>query len=288
MRRLFFDGNNMARIAAAGNVNATQERGSREIVFMVMKRILEISSEFETNRIYFAFDHPRNIRKVHYPHYKENRRVKDPRLNYESLYEQINILKDYVLPKLGVHVSYQEGLEADDFMFYLSERFKEADGEKNVIVSTDQDFYQLLPVIDCYSPQTKVLMTRELAEETYDIDMEHWLKIKMIAGDSSDNIKGIKGVGKKTAIKFLKGMLNPNLSKYGEIERYLESGLCKENKILMGLPYPDLHPLNWNPPSTGVTFTKECFMEICREFDFYYFMPPDKWSEWSCLFSNGE
>tara|TARA_Y100000361_G_scaffold65845_1_gene57816 strand:+ start:13 stop:525 length:513 start_codon:yes stop_codon:yes gene_type:complete len=69
-------------------------------------------------------------------------------------------------------------------------------------MSTDKDFLQLVDDrINVYSPSKKKLYNTETLKEEYDIHPENFLIYRMVDGDKSDNIPGVKGIGLKTLIK---------------------------------------------------------------------------------------
>ncbi len=81
--------------------------------------------------------------------------------------------------------------------------------EEVLIFSSDRDLYQLLvyPEINFIiskPPQNKLsLFNQKHFKEKYSLDAIQWLDYKALVGDSSDNLKGVPGVGPKTATKIL-------------------------------------------------------------------------------------
>jgi 5'-3' exonuclease len=71
-----------------------------------------------------------------------------------------------------------------------------------VIVSSDKDLTQLITdTVIIYNPRLKEFITKDNAVEKLGILSENIVLEKMICGDVSDNIKGVKGVGNETLIK---------------------------------------------------------------------------------------
>jgi len=137
------------------------------------------------------------FRKEMFPAYKAQRQEVDP-----ALHEQIPILKE-ILEAMGVPVFEYDGFEADDLIGTLSKQATEQ-GIKTLILTGDADQLQL---VDEY---TSLLMYTGFGDmRTYDpagvaekydgLGPEYVAEIKALEGDSSDNIPGVPGVGKKSA-----------------------------------------------------------------------------------------
>ena len=69
----------------------------------------------------------------------------------------------------------------------------------------------------------------------YGIRPNNWNAVKAIAGCSSDNIPGVKGIGEKTAIKFINGALKQTSKAYIAINEHI--GLRLKNNQLVTLPF---------------------------------------------------
>ena len=86
-------------------------------------------------------------------------------------------------------------VEADDVIAYLAHYFS---GDEKVIVSNDGDFYQLLDdTIKIYSPTAKEMRTKEWLYEKFNIHPYNFCLARAIAGDKSDKIAGVPGIGLK-------------------------------------------------------------------------------------------
>jgi DNA polymerase-1 len=115
----------------------------------------------------------------------------------------------------------------------------EEPNHKFITASGDQDLYQLLDYTDMYSmPKSTEIkhITRQTFIEKYGITPKEWVKVKQIAGCTSDTVPGIKGVGETTAIKYLLGQLKPKSVKYRDIEAGAD--IIKRNEWLVKIPLP--------------------------------------------------
>ena len=147
-------------------------------------------------------------RKKLFPDYKAgrafksklNRRVEFTKEGDErtSMVQQMSRLMEY-LDCLPVQTFSLDNMEADDVISYVANK---GNFSRCTIMSTDKDFLQLVDDrVNVYSPSKKKLYTTETLIEEYDIHPENFLMYRMVDGDKSDNIPGVKGIGLKTLIK---------------------------------------------------------------------------------------
>ena len=207
-------------------------------------------------------DGSKRRRKI-YPQYKENRKVKKrlnrnvdwgtaPQDEEQSMIQQMGRLIEYLehLPLTLVSV---DGIEADDGMAYISQQLlPESD---IILMSTDKDFLQLVDDrVKVWSPTKKKLYTKKVIEEEYGIPSSNFLTYRILEGDKSDNIVGVRGAGLKTIKKFLPGILDDQFSAKDLLNfventdskiKLLEnikksSNLIKRNYLLMQLQKVDI------------------------------------------------
>jgi DNA polymerase-1 len=166
---------------------------------------LEVLKKLKPDYVCVAWDKPKtNIRKrlEIYPEYKAGRKPAPA-----DFYEQIPILHK-LLEAFGWPLYELDDYEADDIMGTLATQAK-AKNIETMLVTSDMDVLQLvnthtqayllktgLSNIEQYSPES--------FEAKYGIDADQFLDYKALAGDSSDNIPGVPGIGSKTAIELLK------------------------------------------------------------------------------------
>lgn len=137
-----------------------------------------------------------------YTEYKATR-TKAP----DDLYAQFPRAKEF-LEAFAVPIFELEGFEADDLIATLATQAEKTDISKTLILTSDRDALQLI------SDKTHVLApikgVSEMIEfdektviEKYEIKPSQMADYKGLFGDTSDNIKGVAGVGKKTAQKLI-------------------------------------------------------------------------------------
>ena len=91
-----------------------------------------------------------------------------------------------------------ESTEADDIIAYVSKHKLLEDYEK-IILSSDKDFFQLLDdKTVLYRPVQKEILNKKSIVDKFNIHPTNFAMARAIAGDKSDNIEGIPGVGLKT------------------------------------------------------------------------------------------
>lgn len=242
---LLFDVSNLAYRALYTTGGLSFEGLPTGVLFGILRDIDNLTDQFAANRCVFAFDSGgAGYRGQIDSQYKANRRDKELTeeevQNLIAFRQQVRRLGTELLPKMGFKNIFRvKGYEADDIIAYVAERLK--DDEEAIIVSTDNDLLQCIrPNVSCYSPTKKTLMTWSKFRKEYGILPTSWADVKAIAGCSSDNVVGIKGVGEKTAVKFLKGQLKPSTKTYIGILDGM--GTVARNRTLVTLP------LRWEPP----------------------------------------
>lgn len=164
-------------------------------VFGFTTMLLKAISDYRPKYIAVAFDlKAPTFRHKMYEGYKATRK-KMP----DELAVQLPILKEQ-LRLMNIHIAEKEGYEADDVIGTLSKRF----GIPTYIVTGDRDSFQLI------DENTRVILTKRGITETLVLDTEtlkseygltpgQVVDYKALAGDTSDNIPGVPGVGEKTA-----------------------------------------------------------------------------------------
>ena len=210
------------------------------VLFGVFRDILTIRSRLATDNFIFAFDvqEPTERRKV-YPEYKKRtmtvlRHEVSERNHVRSQREKL--LTDY-LPRMGyANLFAAPGYEADDL---IATTVQSLQGEQVEIVSGDKDLYQLLSEnVSVYRPDSRWASTVSLQSfrEEYKVEPSDWPMVRALAGDKSDNIPGIEGIGEVNACKFIR----KELTKGKFFERIVagKEKAIREYLPLVRLPYP--------------------------------------------------
>jgi len=113
--------------------------------------------------------------------------------------------------------------EADDLIATYTEQIL-AKGAKVTIVSSDKDLMQLYRKdVRLFDPMKNKFITPEDIVTKFGVGPEKVIDVQSLAGDSSDNVPGVPGIGVKTAAELI--------NKYGTLEKLLDSTHeIKQNK----------------------------------------------------------
>ena len=181
------------------------------VPYLFLNSIKKYYNMFNPDVVYAAWDSKifygqSNFRKDSEVEYKQTRdREKD-----EDIYQHETTIKE-ICESLGVYNICPGVLEADDVIYWLSNYFK---NDKKTVVSVDKDLVQLVNEnTNVFSPIKNILITPDNFEEQNKISIKHFVNLKALVGDKSDNIHGVPKVGEKTAKKILlEGSPKDNLS----------------------------------------------------------------------------
>lgn len=174
-------------------------------VFGFVSLSIELIKKLKPDYVAVAWDKKgTNIqkRKDIYPDYKAGRKPAPP-----DFYEQIPILHE-LLNAFGWPLYEIDGYEADDIMATFSREASEK-GISTDLITSDLDALQALgPNVQVYALKNGLSNLEKFDvksfEEKYGIKANQFLDYKSLVGDSSDNIPGVAGIGKKTAAMLLK------------------------------------------------------------------------------------
>ena len=146
-------------------------------------------------------------RRSIFPEYKANRKVKIRLNRSEVVDKEDNQLKQLVrlvdyLGVLPITTLIIDKAEADDVIAYLAKDYFSTKDSQVFIMSSDKDFLQLVNnEIHVWSPTKKKLFYTQDVQEEYGICPENFALYRSLIGDKSDNIPGVSGVGRETALK---------------------------------------------------------------------------------------
>ena len=246
------------------------------VTFGFLKDLRYLMDQFATSKVAFCFDIGRSKRVKLYPDYKRRGiRTDAEQITHHKVGCEINLIRNEHLPFLGFkNIFWQEGYEADDLIASIiqnrewQEEYEMCGPDSKwiktqvpevVIISSDADLFQLLDEnVSIYNPTKKELLTEQLFSKRYGITPKQWPMVKAIAGCKSDTIQGVRGVGEKTAIKYLctygsidkegKGengeyKLLPHIRSkaFQKIEEDWDDGIADRLKLVK-LPFPGVQP----------------------------------------------
>ena len=229
-----------------------------------LKSVRFAINKFKPTRCIIVFDGKGGSkpRQKIYSQYKAGRKVRsrlnrnvdwatNPQDEQDSMRLQIGRLIEY-LEHLPLTLLALDKLEADDIISYVTNvTLKES---KTTIMSTDKDFLQLVsPRVKLYSPTKKITYDEELVKKEFGIYPQNMLTCRVIDGDKSDGIPGVRGIGIKTLIKEfpeltqnekfdIKRLMDSASSKTTKPSKLINNNeyIIKRNYLLMQLQDPDI------------------------------------------------
>ena len=164
------------------------------------------------------FDSARKtFRNEIYSDYKANRAEAPDDLAPQFEYIRKSVLA-FNLPSVEL-INY----EADDLIATYTDKILKSGG-KVTIVSSDKDLMQLYKKnVRIYDPMKNKFITEDDVKKKFGVDSSKVIDVQALAGDSSDNVPGVPGIGVKTAAELI--------NKYGNLETLLKSASeIKQNK----------------------------------------------------------
>ena len=212
-----------------------------------LKSIGYVINMVSPTRVIIVFDGKggSNRRRKIYPEYKQNRKTKY-RVNRtydfasqederQNMIMQLQRCVEY-LDTLPVTVLSYDNIEADDTIGYLC---KQVLTESEIVVmSTDKDFLQLANGrTKIWSPTKKKLYDEDAVFDEFGITAKNYIWYRVLDGDKSDNINGVRGLGLKTIRKKLPFLTENKICNIDDITDILpeSSDIIKRNYDLMQL-----------------------------------------------------
>lgn len=237
------------------------------VIYGVLRDLHSLIEMFPDPVVVIAADSKTSLRKKLFPGYKLRPEEKDPieRRARKEAVEQIVLLKRKILPALGFRNLFEfDGYEADDIM---AELVKNRQLQKQpVIVTGDEDMFQILDHCDMYIPAKQQYYTKRDFNTNYPmIKPYEWAIYKALAGCSSDTVPGVLGVGPKTALQFIRRELSDGKKKDAILQAQKDGTFALMLKLVT-LPFPGLPEMKLRP----FRFNQEAFDSICKEYEFKF------------------
>ena len=284
MKTLIIDSSNLIyRIWWINKAKNLSNNDDTFTVYMFLRSLRSYVQRYPCDRIVSVWDkrlsYPeKNFRKEYNEGDYKGTRSHD---NVEEVYRHTDKIVS-LLGSIGVYNMFPDRMEGDDVVAWLSDQ----DGE-SVIVSADQDMYQLITAsTKVYNPIKKIEINNINFEDVTGVSVDDYVLYKSLIGDKSDNIKGLPRVGKKTAIKYIS-----NWDK--TLKKLTESNLqqVKDNITLMdlryGYNYYDTEVISYKKQykeQKDVVYNKSAFLKLCKEHNLHNITKDVNWSD---CFSHG-
>ena len=178
-------------------------------VFGFVNMLLKLIEDADAEYVAVIFDRARRtFRNDLYAAYKAHRPDPPPELipQFALAHEAVRAMN---VAELGI-----EGFEADDLIATYARLARES-GHRVTIVSSDKDLMQLVgPGIAMFDAMKNRAIGPEQVKEKFGVGPERVVDVQALAGDSSDNVPGVPGIGIKTAAQLIE--------EFGDLESLLK------------------------------------------------------------------
>ncbi|UCD84371.1 MAG: DNA polymerase I [Deltaproteobacteria bacterium] len=167
-------------------------------VYGFTQMLLKVIKDHQPTHLALIFDSKApSFRKKIYQDYKANRAAMP-----DELQVQIPLIKR-VIEGFNLKMVEKEGYEADDIIGTIS-RDADTKGVETVIVTGDKDMMQLVSDKVTLLDTMKDRVTGpEQVKERFGVEPGRVVEVLGLAGDSSDNVPGVPGIGEKSAVKLI-------------------------------------------------------------------------------------
>ena len=206
-------------------------------------------------------------------------------------YQQVRLME--YLNEMPVIQLVADFTEADDIIAHVINHNR-YNGWKKTIISSDKDFFQLCREdVQIYRPIQKKIVTQQSVIEEFKIHPNNFALARAMAGDSSDNLPGIKGAGLKTIAKRFPYLIREDEYVVADIVRdcamqgkklkiheniQKDEQLIKDNYRIMQLQHPNIRPMNrqlitkaiddFEPTFSKIKFTQMLFDDDAAHLNF--------------------
>ena len=194
----------------------TQDGTPVNAVLGFMNMFMRLTAKIKCDYCLVLFDAKRqNYRNEIFADYKGTRKEIP-----EELIPQFPIIHQAV-EVLNLNHLEMEGFEADDLIATYARKALE-EGDEVVVVSADKDLMQLIrPGVEFYDSMKDKFFTPEDVKEKFGVYPDRVVDVQALAGDATDNVPGVPGIGLKTAAELVNqfGSLDEVLNHAGEIKQ---------------------------------------------------------------------
>ena len=247
----------------------------------------------QSNKAAIAFDSRFSLRRDIFPGYKRKRhesRTDEELAEIRIMHEQLGLLRREILPEIGFPVLLQRGLESDDMIAQAARQLTLADCFKPnldkataIMVTADYDLLQCVTeTIAWFNSARDLYLDLRGVQKKKGVLPSSYALVKALAGCSSDEVPGIKGVGEKTAIKFLHGTLKKSYLSYKRIVSDEGQSIKRRNLELVRLPYSTTAEVLL-PASPN--YDPKAFRRWSKRLGFASLLRGDRLRSWDAFFS---
>lgn len=186
-----------------------------------LRTVRSLAKSYRSEKVIIAADQgSSSFRKTVYPEYKANRKEKyeqqteEEREKFQRFFnnwEETILILQQEFPVLRF-----QGVEADDIAGYIVKNKSKYSLNQIWLASSDKDWDLLIgDGVSRFSYVTRKETTVDNWSEHYDCKIHEYVDLKILMGDSGDNIKGVEGIGPKRALQLIQ--------EYGSVFDIIES-----------------------------------------------------------------
>jgi DNA polymerase-1 len=177
-------------------------------VYGFTQMLLKMADDTDADYIAVVFDRARKtFRSDIYPQYKAHRPPPP-----DEIIPQFDLVRD-ATRAMNIAMVDMDGFEADDLIATYARQAVEA-GANVTVVSSDKDLMQLVgPKVKMFDAMKNKEIGPDQVREKFGVGPERVIDVQSLAGDSSDNVPGVQGIGIKTAAQLVE--------EYGDLDGIL-------------------------------------------------------------------
>lgn len=186
-----------------------KHKGQTDFASDYIRTVRSLAQSYHASNIVIAADKGSSkFRREIYPEYKANREEKykdqtpEEKEAFEAFFngwEECLLMLEQEFPVLRF-----DKCEADDIAAYIVKHKSELGVDQIWLISSDRDWNLLVqPEVNQFSYVTRKELTYDTWKDSHECEPEEYLTLKVLQGDSGDNIKGIEGIGPKRALQLI-------------------------------------------------------------------------------------
>lgn len=183
---------------------------TRNFAAKYLETVRSLAKSYECGTIIITADlKGSSYREGIYPEYKGNRRKLREKQTEQEKEDFEDFFEDYIktlklLEEAGFPILQYRGVEADDIAAFLV-KYHSTDFGHTWLISSDKDWDLLISdKVSRFSYVTRKEISIANWEQHYDYTSEQHISVKVLQGDSGDNVPGVPGIGPKRAITLLR------------------------------------------------------------------------------------
>jgi DNA polymerase-1 len=186
--------------------------GETDFLDAYIKTVESLKKSYNCGKVIIACDKgSSSYRKSIYEDYKQNRKDKqalstpEEQAAFERFFDEFMRVIDNFAETTNYPVFRFDKVEADDIAAYIVKHRKQFGIDQIWLISSDRDWLlNLAEGVSQFSYVTRKEFTVDNWNEHYDHSIEDYISIKVLQGDSGDNIPGVPGIGPKKALQLVR------------------------------------------------------------------------------------